>query len=397
MANEIELDLNDSTPAKKSKVAKPSLAEVFYAQRLVEGLHPEVLLDDKTVNEGVKEAMTEIIEGEHAKHHELKPIERLGKWLAAGDVPESAVNLAKQLGYEGSLTVGELEDGIRFYHRRTTEDCIEMGKRLLLLKEATAHGEFSQRVELLGINDSLARKFMRAAEKFSNRFSKTVLNKAGSQTKFLELLVLDDDEIEILEAGGEVRGIDLDAIECMSVTELRARLRELEKSTGSRLSNMTAEIERTEYELTRLKNKQRLTKFEDLTELVRDECMHLQAGCELNLNSLQKLFEQVFYDQPTPEQSLRIEQVYIAITVAASRSFSNLEIIQELMTNSGLSVDRIKGQNILTPTEAERWLLDSQMLASKHEAEKLARDVKREEAKPKGRGRPAGSKNKSED
>jgi hypothetical protein len=183
----------------------------------------------------------------------------------------------------------------------------------------------------------------------------------------------------------------------MSVTELRARLRELEKSTGSRLSNMTAEIERTEYELTRLKNKQRLTKFEDLTELVRDECMHLQAGCELNLNSLQKLFEQVFYDQPTPEQSLRIEQVYIAITVAASRSFSNLEIIQELMTNSGLSVDRIKGQNILTPTEAERWLLDSQMLASKHEAEKLARDVKREEAKPKGRGRPAGSKNKSED
>ena len=42
-------------------------------------------------------------------------------------------NLALSLGYEGALTVGALEDEIRFYQRRSVEDVLELGKRLLLL------------------------------------------------------------------------------------------------------------------------------------------------------------------------------------------------------------------------------------------------------------------------
>jgi len=115
------------------------------------------------------------------------------------------------------------------------------------------------------------------------------------------------------------------------------------------------------------------------------------------LDSIDKLFADSYYAEPTPEKRLRIEQVFVAIKVSASRAFVLLESVQELMANAEIQVDRIQGQHILTPAEAERWLLDSQMLESKHEAEKLARDVKREADKPKGRGRPAGSKNKTED
>ncbi len=58
-------------------------------------------------------------------------------------VEAKAAALAQELGYVGALTVGTLEDEIRFYQRRTVEAILETGKRLLLLKEVTPHGEFT--------------------------------------------------------------------------------------------------------------------------------------------------------------------------------------------------------------------------------------------------------------
>lgn len=180
--------------------------------------------------------------------------------------------------------------------------------------------------------------------------------------------------------------------------ELTAKLDDLEqdiKASGRRINNMNVEIERLESANERLKGKQRLTKFEEHTEAVRDECMHLQAGCELHLNSLRKLFDDVFYAEPTPESQLRIEQVYVAMSVAASCAFSMLEDVRELIPD--FAPERIQGQHILTPEESERWLLDKQMLEGKHAADKLAREVVRENSKEGKRGRKIGSKNKVEE
>lgn len=141
-------------------------------------------------------------------------------------IAENAQALALQIGYDGSLTVGALEDEIRFYQRRSIEACIELGKRLLILKELTPHGEFQQRIELLGIHYRMAARFMAATLKFSKVNSSSLLAAAGTQTKMLELLVLDDGEIAALESGESARGITLDEIETMSVSELKAALRE---------------------------------------------------------------------------------------------------------------------------------------------------------------------------
>lgn len=67
------------------------------------------------------------------------------------------------------------------------------------------------------------------------------MSKVGSQTKFLELLVLDDDEIQVLEDSGKVRGIELDTIECMSVSELRAALRNERESTQKQINAINIE------------------------------------------------------------------------------------------------------------------------------------------------------------
>ena len=139
---------------------------------------------------------------------------------------ESVLVLAHQLGYDGALTVGALEDGIRFYQQRTAEACLELGKRLVLLKEASLHGEFKPRLELLGIEYTAATRFMAVATKFSKVATSQLLKMASSQGKVIELLVLDDEEIAELAEGGTVRGMTADAVASMGVRELRANLRE---------------------------------------------------------------------------------------------------------------------------------------------------------------------------
>ena len=140
----------------------------------------------------------------------------------------ATARLAESLGYQGSLTIGTLEDEIRFYQQRTAEACIEMGKRLLILKEICPHGEFANRIEMLGFQPRMAQKFMQAVLKItqSNANSNSLLAAAGTQTKLLELVTLDDDDLEALSQGESIGSITLDDIETMSVRELKKALRD---------------------------------------------------------------------------------------------------------------------------------------------------------------------------
>ncbi|MCE6246470.1 DUF3102 domain-containing protein [Acinetobacter baumannii] len=150
---------------------------------------------------------------------------------------KAVAGLATQLGYVGALTVGALEDEIRFFQQRTVEAVMELGKRLLILKEITPHGEFNKRVEMLNFTPRMAQKFMSAVLKFSKTNSSSLLQKAGNQTKLLELVTLDDDEIQVIEQGGSIGEVSLDSIETMSVRELKDELRKIkaDKEAGDLL------------------------------------------------------------------------------------------------------------------------------------------------------------------
>ena len=160
----------------------------------------------------------EQIAADHAKLNELAAMNT--------EAMERAGDMATTIGYEGALTVGALEDEIRFYQRQTAEACFELGKRLLVLKELTPYGGFKQRLELLGIEYRSAARFMAVSRKFANVTTSPLLQVVETQSKLLELLVLDDGEIESLADGESVRGVSLDDIETMSVRELKAALRE---------------------------------------------------------------------------------------------------------------------------------------------------------------------------
>ena len=135
-------------------------------------------------------------------------------------------NLALSLGYEGTLTLGAIEDEIRFYQQRSVEAVLELGKRLLILKEITPHGEFTKRIEMLGISKRTAQRFMSVVLKFSKTTSMSLLEKSGNGTKLLELMVLDDDDIDVIDQGGSIGDVSLDTIETMSVRELKKALRD---------------------------------------------------------------------------------------------------------------------------------------------------------------------------
>lgn len=139
--------------------------------------------------------------------------------------------------------------------RRSVEACLEVGRGLTVLKAACEHGQFKTRLDVLGVDESVARRFMQAATKFSNRASTHVLTAAGSQTKLFELLILDDDQVEELELTGQTGELKLDDVAAMSVKELRAKLRELRhelKATEEISAEKTQRIEALQREAKRI-------------------------------------------------------------------------------------------------------------------------------------------------
>lgn len=138
--------------------------------------------------------------------------------------------VAVQVGYQlpSDCTDPDLiQRDIAVNMRRSVEACLEVGRGLSVLKAACEHGQFIARLDVLSIEESVARRFMQAAMKFSNRASTHVLKAAGNQTKLFEMLVLDDEQIEELSLTGQTGELKLDDVAGMSVKELRAKVREL--------------------------------------------------------------------------------------------------------------------------------------------------------------------------
>lgn len=138
---------------------------------------------------------------------------------------------AAKLGYQLPADATDpdlIQRDIAANMRRSVEACLEVGRGLAVLKAACPHGQFLPRLEVLGLDSSVAARFMQAASKFSNIASTQHLTKAiGNQTKLFEMLVLDDEQIEELAELGQTGELSLDDVATMSVKELRTALREL--------------------------------------------------------------------------------------------------------------------------------------------------------------------------
>lgn len=127
---------------------------------------------------------------------------------------------------------------------KTARRCVEAGIQLLMLKEVTPHGEFGDRVNALGLEASVAQKYMAVARRF--RVAPDAFFEAiGTASKLVELLQLD--EAEALAQGKPAHGLTLDRVAEMTVKELRAAVRavvEKKRSERGLLEDRSAAIAR---------------------------------------------------------------------------------------------------------------------------------------------------------
>lgn len=205
-----------------------------------------------------------------------------------------AMAVAQQVGYSGAVTVGALEDEIRFYQRRTVEAIVETGKRLLILRELSQIGtEFDKRVELLGFARSTAYRFMQAASKTAKSANLAALStQVKSASAFLELVTHDDDVLENLA--------EMDDIDRLSASELRKRLRDVEadrEADKKLLENRNKQIEKLEREQERIAKMAPDEALADLqaaaTRIAADALGAIQGGVRQALNKLHELPEGV--------------------------------------------------------------------------------------------------------
>ncbi len=122
-----------------------------------------------------------------------------------------------------------------FKTARTARDAMQQGNHLLLLKEASPHGTWRDRVNMLGLDARIAEKLMRLARRFENA-PNAFFEAAGKVTKLIELLPFNAVQVNALCNGEAVHGLTLDDIAVMNVLELRAAVRAALAAEGREIS-----------------------------------------------------------------------------------------------------------------------------------------------------------------
>ncbi|AFJ01985.1 Phage protein [Methylophaga frappieri] len=182
-------------------------------------------------------------------------------------------------------------DEARFYLAQSAEAMLEAGKRLVLIKEHEAHGDFQRIVQdQLGMPNATARRLMQAAMKYlspqlqSKRSALSVLGK----TKLFELLAEDDEQLASLDEGGTVAGLTLDDIDRMTSRELRAALREAKEQEQAKdqvLADKNQRIDQLSTDLERSQNRYQLSPPppEEESEEIRKQAAKLGFEAEHHL------------------------------------------------------------------------------------------------------------------
>jgi hypothetical protein len=136
--------------------------------------------------------------------------------------------LVAQLKAElGNRSLERLEQECRDFIQATAYAILELGKRLLILKEIAGHGNWLLTLQRIGINAKSAACVMRATLRIlSLPDHERLVTAAKSKSKLFELMVLDDDELQSLNQGESVRGVSLRTLPNNSVATLRAMLRD---------------------------------------------------------------------------------------------------------------------------------------------------------------------------
>lgn len=145
-----------------------------------------------------------------------------------------------------------LESEIRGYQQTAVEAMFAIGARLLVMRSVVERGDWLTRLERLNMAPRAAQRVMQATLKFADPSKPRDKLLGLGRGKLIELLTLDDEELDALEAGGDVLELDLDDVATMSTSQLRKAVRELRAGQAAKdklLEKRGKEIDRLQEEL----------------------------------------------------------------------------------------------------------------------------------------------------
>jgi len=160
-----------------------------------------------------------------ARKDKAIPVEARAMDLVAAEKREVELTAEKALElYGDGLPYERLRymEEVKSFLDLTQKSIIEAGKRLIILKTKEKHGGWLQTLEQIGIPRRTASRFMDIARRFGKWANLAHLNTA----KIEALEDLTEAEVEDLNDGKDVLGINLDDIDCMTATQLRGTVRE---------------------------------------------------------------------------------------------------------------------------------------------------------------------------
>ncbi|MDI9349099.1 MAG: hypothetical protein QM537_03750 [Candidatus Symbiobacter sp.] len=202
----------------------------------------------------------------------------------------NATKVAAAIGYEGSMESEVIIDGIRQFQAMASYSMFEVGKRLLILKELTPHGDFLIAIDKLGIGIRTAQRTMSATMRLSKLGDHAEPLLQLPSSKLIELLVEEDDALIDLANGGSIAGLDLDEIDKTPGRILRTKLREKEADNDvlqTRNEKLAVDVNRLQNQLEKLK-KREYTRDELETHRIQD-CKVMRKGLS---ESLEKMGQQ---------------------------------------------------------------------------------------------------------
>ena len=406
MSNEIDLDIlgmgaaqpvlrtvprRDAETVKQNArlqelALKPSLGESLYAARIADGAAPLPGANDPTLTPGVQHALDALTPNKTGNDLQLVTVA-----AHFGITTEDLGELARIGADSINRAMFEItRSGLAFLRAQELLSLGAFGKGGSTDSERSETGGFIAWINQHGLAQQRVYEAMKMA-KFVMHLPQHQLDDVLALGK-VKVMLLASLSQEVIDHAAETGNGLIEKADLMTVAELKEEIRTMKR----REKNFEAELERAQHQVKRLSDaKKRTTDFLLRTEEIREESMALQKGAELNLNSLQKLFEEVNAEDPgLPEWRLQIEQIWVAAHVVLARSMDVIERMRGTVRVNDMPA-RVHGTHILSVDEAERWLLDSRMIENRHAADAMARQDKRDADRPKGPGRPKGSSSKA--
>ncbi|MFV2030779.1 hypothetical protein [Neisseria sp. S1] len=185
----------------------------------------------------------------------------------------------------------------RFAVRQTMEGMFELGRALIVIKEHTPHGRFTEIINTeFGLHEREARRLMNATLRFIDPKMKAAQLKLMDlgKSKLLELLVEDDDSLIELAEGGDINGYTLDDFDRMTRNELRAALRDAMDTAAAKDQVIADKNKKVDELAEKLAKKQvKEPKPQDVASELTMRLSSAVIGVRSDISRLRDLFEQL--------------------------------------------------------------------------------------------------------